>query len=259
MITFITAFKDFIGSDRMAQRSAMWSWWYNRVPVVAVDNEPFIKANCCEFNNVRLVEGIKTARALGFDNACPLINDMIFRCLQHVETPLVALINGDIIIQADFRSQLEKIGNRYGWDVFMTGTRFGVDLQYEINSEETYRQLHEEESKVHNEVNSADIFIASKDTFQRMAEDMPDIILGRYGWDNWIHFWAATSGGVPTLNCTHALKTIHCQHDHAHIEHQEGKPGRKALSSVHNLTLLRNMQNLYGPTVRINKWTAVEI
>lgn len=258
MISFVTAFKDFVGSDRTAQRSAMWSWWYNGIPVLAVDNEPFVKVNCCEYNNVRLIRGVKTSRSLGFDNACPLINDMMLRSLPYVETPLVGLINGDIIIQADFRQRLERIVSRYGWDVFMTGTRFGLDLGYEINSEETYRQFHEEETKVHNEINSADIFIAPVQMFEKMSRDMPDIILGRYGWDNWIHFWAEVNA-PQKLNCTHALKTIHCQHDHDHIEHQEGKPGRKALSSVHNLTLLRNMQNLYGTTVRINKWPRVEI
>lgn len=228
------------------------------MPVFAPDNEPHIRENCADFENVRLFNGVSTARSLKFENSSPLLNDLILRGLYHVQTPIVALINGDIIIRRDFRERAQNIFRKYGNGVFLSGTRFNLDLGYEINSEKTYDKFHDESVSIYNEFNSADIFLGSTELFKKMAEDMPSLVMGRYGWDNWIHFWVVANE-VPHYNCTHSLLTVHCQHDHNHIERQEGKPGRKALSSVHNLTHLRNMQNLYGDTVRINRWQAVEI
>jgi len=259
MITFITAFKNFIGSDRAAQRSAIWSWERSRIKAIAPNNESFIKANCRDFSNVELLDNVVTARSKGFNNSCPLLNDLIRSALDLIETPMVAFINGDIIIDKNFKLYLSNIISDHGYDIFLSGTRFDIDLKFEINTEEKYSSFLEDLNKravIYNECNSADIFITSKSLFHKMAEDMPPLVLGRYGWDNWIHFWAVANN-LPCFNCTNSLITIHCRHDHSHISHQEKKSGRKAPSSVYNLTHLRNMQNVYGNTVRINKWTRV--
>lgn len=258
MISFITAFKDFTGSDRMAQRSALWSWHYNGIPMYCPDDELSVRSNCADFDNVTILEDVKTARSLKFENDSPLVNDLILKGLEQIKNPIVALINGDIIIRRDFAERAGKVFTKYGNDVFLTGTRFNLDLGYEINSDETYDRFHEEKVSIHNTFNSADIFITSTEIFKKMAEEMPPLVMGRYGWDNWIHFWVVAND-ISHYNCTHSLLTVHCQHDHTHIEKQEGKPGRKALSSVHNLTHLRNMQNVYGNTVRISNWQAAEI
>lgn len=258
MIPFITSFKSFVGQDKQSQRSALYSWRRENARAFTCINESNIVEGCFGYNMV-YVNKVRTAKDIQFNNNAVLIKDLILRSLESVQRDPVVFINGDIIITPGFHDKLFSLWDKYGPEVFMTGTRYGVDIDSEIESDEAFKKALELPREPYNETDSSDIFIASRMTFRKMAEDMSDMIMGRYGWDNWIHYWAEAHP-IKKINCTHSLVILHANHDYTHIENQEGAHGRKAPSSVHNLLLLRNMQALYGQsTVRINKWEYAEI
>jgi len=102
MITFITAFKPFDVTYLPIQRSALFSYKANGIPVIAADTEGDAKEYCTRFPNVTLLKGIRTAKDLGYNNCAPILKDLIVEALKGVKTPLVGLINSDILIPMDF-------------------------------------------------------------------------------------------------------------------------------------------------------------
>jgi hypothetical protein len=254
MITFITAFKKFKSPYDMIQQSAMYSWAINSIPVIAPNNEVGLKEKCPD---IAFIEGVKRARELGYSNQSPIVSDLIAKALPLIKTEMVAFINSDVIITKDFVQKLEQIIDKYGYDIFMIGSRYNIQLNYHVNSPETYDKVLAEPRAPYDPSTSSEIFISSKFFFRRIAKEMPEFIMGRYCWDNWLHLFGELN--VPKkLNCTQALPVLHCEHGYAHIKNQEGSWGKDAPSSQYNQKLWQSFQDQYG-TPRINHWPKVEL
>jgi hypothetical protein len=252
LITFIMAFKPFDITYLPIQRSALFSYKANGIPVIAADTEGDAGKYCTRFPNVTLLKNIRTARDIGFKNRAPLLNNLLTEALKAIQTPLVGLINSDIILPMDFKNSLQKMMIKTGQQGFIAFTRYDLTLEEEIKTVRDLRKLFARESTVYDEATSSDLFISSYENFKKIAEEIPEFILGRYGWDNWIHLFAEVT--FKCFNGTKTLKTLHCRHDHSHIANQEGKPGKSAASSAYNISLLEPIRAKYGNDVRINHW-----
>jgi len=257
MISFITAFKKFKGPYDMIQHSALYSWNMNDIKVVAPLNEVGLKEKCAGYPNLTMIEGVRRARELGFSNQCPIVKDLIAAALPHFNTTMVALINSDIIITDNFLENVQKMVHKYGYDIYAVGSRYDIQLNYSVNDEETYKKVQQEDRKVYDVMTSSDIFITSKFIWRKIIHDMPDFILGRYGWDNWLHMYAEINS-LKKMNCSEAIPILHCVHDHMHIFNQEKAKKEAAASSQHNIGLWNKVKDVYG-TTKIGTWPKVEI
>jgi hypothetical protein len=255
MITFLTAFKPFNSVYRPIQRSALFSYKANGVPVVAVDTEGDADKYCSRFPNVTLFKNTRTGLDLGFKNRSPVLKDLLVEGLKLIQTPFVGLINADILIPMGFKNSIQEMITKAGDQSFIAFTRYDLLLLKEVKTVLELKRLFSKQSAVYDEASSSDLFVSSKKNFIDIAGEIPDFILGRYGWDNWIHSYSAVN--FKCFNGTKALKILHCRHDHSHIVNQEGKPGRSAASSAHNISLLESIQEQYGPMVRINTWEEI--
>ncbi len=256
-ISFITAFRKFKGDFDRVQQSCMYSWKANGISVIAPSNEVGIKEKCADWDNITIIDGVKRARELGFNNQCPIIGDMITRALPLIDTTMVGLINSDIIIEKDFAEKVQKIFDKYGYDIYLVGSRKDIDLHLTIHTPETYQQVLDLPRTPYDASTSSDIFITSKILWRQIAHKMPQFILGRYGWDNYLHFYAQVNQ-LKKFNCSEALPIIHCKHDYRHIRLQENADEKHAASSQHNLELWKGFEKVYG-TPRIQHWPKVEI
>lgn len=257
MISFITAFKKFKPPYDMIQNSAIYSWRINEIKAVAPLNEVGIKEKCSGHDNLILIENVKRARELGFSNQCPIVKDLIAKALPFFDTTIIALINSDVIITEGFVDKVHRIIDKYGYDIYMVGSRHDIQLNYYVNSPETYKKVLQEEYSHYDHMTSSDIFITSKFLWKKIIHDMPDFILGRYGWDNWLHMYAEINK-LKKYNCSDALPILHCKHDHMHIFRQEGAKEQHAASSQHNISLWNQVRGIYG-TTRISAWPKIEI
>lgn len=257
MISFITAFKKFKSPYDMIQHSALYSWNANDIKIVAPLNEVGLKEKCSGYPNLTLIEGVQRARELGFSNQCPVVKDLIAKSLPLLNTTIVGLINSDVIITEKFNEKIQKIVNRYGYDIYMVGSRRDIQLNYYVNTPETYKKVQKEKCEDYDTMTSSDIFITSKFLWRKIIHDMPEFILGRYGWDNWLHMYAEINN-LKKLNCSDALPILHCKHDHMHIFYQEKAKDRAAPSSQHNIALWEKVRGIYG-TTKISAWPKVEI
>jgi hypothetical protein len=252
-LSFITAFKRFDNFYGAVQRSALFSYGVNSIPVYVPNNEPDVVENCKKFSNVTVLEGIRTARNLGFSNQSPILKDMIKVALENIKTDYVGLINSDIIIPEGFSNKVMDIFNTHGSNAFVVVTRYDTDLFFEIDSVEKLVEFFQQKTTPYDESCSTDLFLAHKNIFYTFIVRMPDLVLGRYAWDNWLHY-SAVENGFNCLNGTRILKTYHCSHTHFHILSQEGAAGREAPSSGHNTKMFLDIGNRIGSPIHINSW-----
>jgi len=255
-ISFITAFHKFKGPFDTIQRSALYSWQAHGIKTIAPLNEVGLKDAGTPFN-VTFVEGVKRARELGFPNQSPIMPDLISKCLPLIDTQLVAFINSDIIITDSFSDSLSKIIAKYGYDIYLVGSRNNIILNYVVNSPETYKKVQQEKKVSYDHSTSSDILITSKFIMRRISKEMPDFILGRFCWDNWLHLFGQLN--MPKrFNCSQAVPILHCEHGYGHIQRQEGTKPKEAPSSMYNQKLWHPFETKYG-TPRIQHWPNIEL
>jgi hypothetical protein len=254
-ITCVTSFKKFRDQYDAIQRSFLNGMHRLGIPVIVPDNEVGIREACEGREGVTVLEGVRTGRDLGFTTGAVILTDLLKSALPLINSPLVMLANSDILLLKNFHTKLQEIVNIYGYDIFLTSSRYDIDLTEELNTEEAFALLEDIPRATFDPASSSDIFITSKFYFKQMLASMPAFIVGRYGWDNWIHSWVERN--IPKkFNSTGSLITLHCKHDHRHIFLQEKAQERKAPSSRYNIGLWDKDRFTYG-TVRINKWKVV--
>jgi len=256
-ITFITAFRKFRPPFNMIQHSALYSWKVNGIPVIAPMNEIGIKEACTGYENITLIDGVKRGREIGFSTQSPIVPDLIAKALPLAKTTTVAYINSDIIITENFSERIQQMVDKYGYDIYAVGSRNEIDLKEYINTPETYKKVLEQKREAYDDSTSSDIFIASKFTWRKVISEMPDYILGRWGWDNYLHMMAEVYK-LKKHNCSDVLPILHCKHTFHHIFAQEKKHEKDAPSSQYNLALWEKTRGMYG-TTRIKSWPRVEL
>lgn len=256
-ISFITAFRKFKPPFDKIQRSAIYSWKSNDIKVIAPLNEVGLEEKCSNYQNVEFIGDVKRARELGFHHQSPVVSDMISKALPKIDTVMVALINSDIIIPEDFSSILQKMLDKYGYDIYVVGARQNIELEENIDSIEKLKAVWKQKRGSYDQATSSDIFIASKYTWRKIIHEMPDYILGRWGWDNYLHMRAEILK-LNKYNCSEAIPILHCNHDFRHILLQEKARERDAASSKHNLGLWEKTRSVYG-TTKINMWPKIEL
>jgi hypothetical protein len=231
MLTFVTVFKKFkVEPFGLIQSSALYSWNRQSIPVLAADNEMGIHDLC---PGVSFLKGIRTGRDLGFNTSAVVLPDLLNRAVEASETLLVGIISADVLITPEFMGSIEELVNTHGYETFLVATRHDIDLQFLVNSEETYQKALGLPRGNHG---SADLFITSKFQWRMMLRDMPDFLHGRSGWANWIYLYA--SQRFPKyLNCTMKIPILHCKHDDRYRRLQEGVPVDESKSIAHNKAL----------------------
>jgi hypothetical protein len=257
IISLVTAFKKFKGVYDRIQTAAMYSWKVNDLQVIAPVNEVDTKTVCQEYSYTTLIEGVKRGRELGYATQSPILKDLIKKALPMTKTSMVAFLNSDIILLEDFSKKIERIFDKYGYDIFITGTRYDIQLNYRVNDAKSYEKVQHEPRTMFDTVTSSDIFITSKFLWRKIIAEMPEFILGRYCWDNWLHLYVHINK-LKKFNCTQALPVLHPIHGNEHIYQQEKAHGKDAPSSQHNLRLWTPFMEKYG-TASIKNWPAVEI
>jgi hypothetical protein len=158
MITFITSLRKFILEFNEIQHKALSSW--HDIPVVyAPDNGSGIQKECEKYSNIYLINGVQSAFDLGFKTSAPVLKDLLNKVLSKVTTPMVAIINSDVEIGADFSIKIKEILGQVGYDLFLTDNRH-------------------------------DFFMLSKFHARKMLNDIPALIMGRQHLDSWLLGWA---------------------------------------------------------------------
>lgn len=143
-------------------------------------------------------------------------------------------VNGDIILANDLLPTVRAIERKYN-EFLIVGRRIDITVEEEVG--EDFIEFAREQGKLHGWY-GADYFVWRGDFYG----DLPNFILGRGKWDNWL-IWRALKVGVPVIDATGHITAIHQEHprkfkndDEKNYNHNiAGKKWRGIKSATHRL------------------------
>ena len=238
MISFVSSV--FPDPDRR-QLNALYSWSIANVPVILVGKINKPENLNKRFPNIIYVPHVQTARDLNIDSDAPIVRSIIKEALPIIQTPMVGLINSDIIVKDNFMSVLIKAVAKNGYSMFLSCPRFDIVCEETVDTLKKLRRTFKKD-RPHSDT-SGDIFIGPKRKFEKMIDLMPNFIIGKYCWDNWIHTFFELYNDPPTkcFNCSRWLPVFHQDHGRRHINSDPG--------IMHNRALFKKTS-----IIRLNDW-----
>lgn len=207
--TLFTTFKPFAGESACLQDAALASWSAQKLPVIVFGDDAGVAPRAARYG-FRHEADVRTS-----GKGAPFISDMIKRAAEIAETPYVALINGDILLDQQAVAVIDRTlrqlaaqseGNQY----LLSARRRNIPLTEQDVTEghilETVAGL--DARYGHWDIDNAiDIFIFDRTLYR----DVPDLSVGRSGWDNWL-LWEAKRQGAALVDLSAEMALKHPIH-----------------------------------------------
>ncbi|RCK73023.1 MAG: hypothetical protein ANABAC_1168 [Anaerolineae bacterium] len=237
LITLFSAPKPFTNPHiDLIQRNAIQSWIHlgDEVEVFLVGEEAGLAEVAREYGIPQL------AAVKRNDQGTPLVSSIFELAREASQAPLLAYVNGDILLLPDFvqaaRSLITQcdrfLAISQRWDLEVkTPLDFSLGWERRLAAEVSHR------GRLHPPAGS-DIFLFPRTEFGKI----PDFAIGRAGWDNWMIFHACQER-IAVIDATPAMTVIHQDHDYSHLP--GGKPHYDLEESERNLNLAGGMRAMY--------------
>lgn len=192
------------------QRNAIRSWMLlgPAVELVLLGDEPGLEAVTEEFG-ITHIESVECN-----EWGTPLVRSLFEQVEQVSHTPLLALVNADIILLQDFVRAVMDV-QLQAQEFLMVGRRWGLNVEdpWEFTSgwEGRLRQEVERRGQQHPKF-SIDYFVFPRGQYR----GMPDFVIGRPQWDNWMIYHTRMSRW-PVIDATQSVMAVHQNHDYRHL------------------------------------------
>ena len=233
MITLFTTPKDFSGIFKVIQTNALNSWRVisHDIQIIIMGNSDGSK-DAAKLINAEHIQDIKCS-----PEGTPLLSDLFDIAQKRARYNILAYVNADIILPPNLLREIDHLDNKFN-KFLMVGHRWDSDVDKFIDFKtEVKRKIFwssiEENSKKH-ECTGIDYFIFRKGMYPKL----PEFVVGRWGWDNWM-IWKARRCMVPVIDCSKNIIAIHQNHGY--------KYRKISISSPHDL-LLSPMSIISGLT-----------
>lgn len=228
LLTLLSAPKPYSDSRiALLQTNAIESW--KRLPnveVILMGNEEGIAEAAAKVGARHLPEVACNA------SGTPLISSMVRLARECSTTPLLGIVNADMILMPDLvaaaehvrslRREFVLLGRR--WDLDVSGIMdFGDGWEARLRAEVSAR------GALHRPAGS-DYFLFPRNCYAAM----PDFAVGRAGWDNWM-IYKARKEHWTVIDGTPSIMAIHQNHDYSHLP--GGEPHYAAPESDENIRL----------------------
>jgi hypothetical protein len=231
VLTIFAAPKPFSGHVGLIQANALRSW--TALPgadvLVFGENPPTATA--------RHVPGV--ARS---PEGTPLFHDVLAQARALARHDLLCFVNADLILFGDLiaatraaRAELERF--------LLVGRRTNLDVTDALGVDDlALVRTHALREGAPSGPEWIDYFVFPRDLFG----DVPPLVIGRAGIDNWL-LWKARSEGAALVDASADVLVVHQNHDYAH--HPGGKEGVwYGAEAQRNLRLLGGTERRYYVT-----------
>ena len=216
LITLFSAPKAFTDPDTArSQRNAIQSWTaVGDMDVLLLGNDEGIGAAARELG-VRHIPQVKLN-----PNGVPLISSMLTLARDNSESPLLAIINTDIILTPDLLRAAQALRGLQSSRALRAGfvfvsRRWDLDvptaLEFDAGWEPRLRQDVQTHGTLHRPTGS-DFFLFPRACYA----EIPDFSIGRAGWDNWM-IYEARQEGWAVVDGTPSMLMVHQAHDYRHL------------------------------------------
>jgi hypothetical protein len=230
------------------QRNAIQSWLHlgEEVEVLLIGQEPGLTELATELEALGLpIRHLPAVMRNSFGT--PLISSIFALARQASQSPNLAYLNADILALPDL-VQAARVVSAQSTDFLLVGQRWDLDvtrpLDFSPGWPERLRLETQKRGHLHPPQGS-DYFIFPRHLFT----ELPDLAVGRAGWDNWMIYYARKNGWA-TIDATSDVMIIHQSHDYSHLP--EGKPHYDLEESDRNTQLAGGLHHLY--TILDTNW-----
>ena len=211
----------------MIQRNAILSWILLPDVEVILLGEEIGLAEAAKELGVKHIPSV-TRNEFG----TPLISSMFQLTRENSNSDLLCIINADMILMPDFvevAKQAVKLKEKF----VLLSQRWDYDISTPLDFAEGWESGLRESVRKQNQLHrpaGSDFFLFPKSCYQ----DIPDFIIGRAGWDNWM-IYKARKEGWPVIDCTPSVMIVHQNHDYSHLP--GGKPHYQHPDTNENIRL----------------------
>jgi hypothetical protein len=186
-------------------------------------------------------EGIRLVRDVARNpQGTPLVNSIFQKARENTTTPLLAYVNADIILTPEFIN-VAKLIQSQTQRFLAVGRRWDIDIKEPLEFSTGWVQRFDiliKDRGTKHPAGGSDYFIFPRDCFN----NIPDLAIGRAGWDNWM-IYEARRNGWPVVETTPTYMVIHQQHDYSHLP--GGKPHYRLPESGENVRLAGGKRTIF--------------
>jgi hypothetical protein len=218
MLTFFSTPKPFLGHIDVIQRNALQSWLklHPEVEILLFGDDQGA-AEVCQELGIRHIPQVKKNR-----NGTKYLTSIYDQAQELARHDLLCHVNCDILLLDDFRRAVERLA-RDANPFLMAGRRWDVDIREPIDfAAPGWQERTDGLAKRANHQRPAqwiDYFVFRRGLY---AKQIPEFVIGRPGWDNWL-LWHALHTGAKLIDASKVVRAVHQNHDYAY--HPEGEKG----------------------------------
>jgi hypothetical protein len=218
MITFFTTAKPFRGHSAIIQRNALKSW-----KLLHPDVEVILFGDDEGASEVARELGLRHEREIPRSPiGLPYINYMFDRAEEIASHSTFCYINCDIILTFDFPRALARV-REPGGSFLMIGRRWDTEIAQPIDFLNPHWQenVREIAARANKQKDNwwIDYFLFSRGMFYK---NIPDFVVSRCSWDNWL-VWKAINSGATVTDASASVLAIHQNHGYSY--HPNGQQG----------------------------------
>lgn len=210
-LTIYTTPKPFLDHTGYIQRNAIKSWTrLTPRPEIILYND---SKGSSEISRELRIKHIPIVKLSPFGT--PLVSDMYRRTHVNSKHWIFVYINSDIIVFDNFMNCIDSVASLFT-KFLMVGQRWNLDIDRLIdydNPKWATSLVNSAKSSGTVEPGCAiDYFIFTRNIF----DFIPDLVVGRAGWDNWF-VYNAIIRSIPVIDATKDICVIHQNHEYGHL------------------------------------------
>jgi hypothetical protein len=259
LITLFSAPKPFTNPHiAMIQRNAIKSWTLLLdVDVILLGEEEGLAEAAHELGVKHIATVDRNA------NGVPLISSMFKLARENSNSDLLCIINADMVLMPDFveaAKQSVKLKDKF----VLLSQRWDYDITSLLDFAEGWQSRLREDVRKQNQLHrpaGSDFFLFPRSCYA----DIPNFIIGRAGWDNWM-IYKARKEDWAVIDCTPSVMIVHQNHDYSHLpgakphyDHPETNENIRLAGGQANVryTILDSTHQLVGDTLARPKMTSL--
>jgi hypothetical protein len=209
-LTILAVPKPFIGHINIIQRNAIASWTKLRPrPEIILFGHEEGAAECARELGVIHIPDVARNRY-----GTPLLADVIATAERRVGDGLLAYVNADIILPAEFTTGVGRIQRTFS-EFLAVGRRTNLEVREPLDFSEGWEEKLRERMRREGQLEShtaIDCFVFPRGTY----DQVPALTIGRVWFDQWCIKYARKKG-LPVVDLTNFAPMIHQTHDYSHV------------------------------------------
>jgi len=237
MITLFTTTKDFQGKNRINQLNAIRSWLSSsHKPEIIIFGTSMGIEELGAHPNLKIIDQVRTS-----ETGAPYASEMFDTVNKAAKYSTCCYVNADILLTDKFFETIRTINRAIKKNYLLVGARIDVDVDNEIefdtNWEESFIGQYGHSFQPHPPTGS-DYFIFPRGQYH--SGNMPDLLIGRPGWDLWM-IYNARKRKLKVIDLSLTVLPYHQNHDYAH----KANPNKHVLEDEEALLNLSGIPDEY--------------